>query len=109
MLDYHCPVDMRRGACLGEEYCHLTLDAAQGKLNCRVHRGNVRGNASLGVHATRKDTKVFKGHATRKYTKVFKGQAVQRYEGLHSRVMLCICWGAFGEPRLRGAPPLRGT
>ena len=97
MLDYHCPVDMRRGACLGEEYCHLTLDAAQGKLNCRVHRGNVRGNASLGVHATRKDTKVF------------KGQAVQRYEGLHSRVMLCICWGAFGEPRLRGAPPLRGT
>ena len=71
VLNYHCPVDMRRGACLGKEDCHFLWDAAQGKLNCRVHRGNL--GASLGF-MLREDMKVIKG------------------EAVH-------IWGAFGEPR----------
>ena len=60
VLNYHCSVDMRRGACLGKGDCHFLSDAAQGKLNCRVHRGNL--GASLGF-MLREDIKVIKGEA----------------------------------------------
>ena len=60
VLDYHCPVDMRRGACLEKGHCHFLLDAAQGKLNCRVHRGNVGASLGFMLH---EDMKVIKGQA----------------------------------------------
>ena len=53
VLNNDCPVDMGRRTRLGNKDCHFLSDAAQGKLNCRVHsQGKCVG--SLGEYATRR-------------------------------------------------------
>ena len=60
VLNNDCPVDMGRRARLGNKDCHFLSDAAQGKLNCRVHSQGKCVWEAWG-NMLREDTEVVKG------------------------------------------------
>ena len=76
VLNNDCPVDMGRRARLGNKDCHFLSDAAQGKLNCRVHsQGKCVG--SLGALC---------------YAKIQRWSRVCCQHNMHNMLM-CRCSG----------------